>query len=144
MAKQHSEYPHVETKLINFETANKRTVLADIIINVYEIGRIKFEMDINIEINEYLIIKNYISHIRAQYSKCEHCGVSFQDLHCLELNHKEEHRFERGNKEKRFGLSSISEIVSWCVENTKWTSGEPLALYLLSYATPFFITSIPE
>ena len=66
--RQHSEYPHVETKLINFETANKRTVLADIIINVYEIGRIKFEMDINIEINEYLIIKNYISHRRRKYS----------------------------------------------------------------------------
>ena len=48
----------------------RRTVLADIIINVYEIGRIKFEMDINIEINEYLIliIKNYISHRRRKYS----------------------------------------------------------------------------
>ena len=123
--RQYSEYTHVETALINFETPNKSTILADI-INVYEIGKIKFEMDIDIEINEYLIIKNYISHIRAQYLKCEHCGVSFQDLHCLELNHKEEHRFERGDKEKRFGLSSISEIVSWCVENKKWTSGEPM------------------
>ena len=93
--RQYSEYTHVETALINFETPNKSTILADI-INVYEIGKIKFEMDIDIEINEYLIIKNYISHIRAQYLKCEHCGVSFQDLHCLELNHKEEHRFERG------------------------------------------------
>ena len=93
--RQYSEYTHVETALINFETPNKSTILADI-INVYEIGKIKFELDIDIKINEYLIIQSYISHVRARYLKCEHCGVSFQDLHCLELNHKEEHRFERG------------------------------------------------
>ena len=44
--RQYSEYTHVETALIKFETPNKSTILADI-INVYEIGKIKFEMDID-------------------------------------------------------------------------------------------------